>query len=310
VEEAFDAPRPGWAIARHHSPDLMIAADSVEAIQRGEYLLVIGELHLASNTLMANLFVSQHPAPNELHRMLERDFPEPRPTPIKPSSWPMANVRTGLAMTAPKDWKIDFAYDSVADDTTNVLRIADLVVEEVDGTLVMRTRDGLVSFDALDAIGESLSALTVNEMKFLPPSRHSPRVTIDRLVVCRETWSFPRAELEFAAVKDAAERFLAARAWAKAHGMPRFVFVKVPTETKPFYLDFDSPVYVDILSKVVRQMEGRPRSEAMITVSEMLPASDQTWLPDAEGNRYTSELRMVAVDLDHLGGANFNPAAD
>jgi len=46
----------------------------------------------------------------------------------------------------------------------------------------------------------------------------------------------------------------------------------------------------------------------------MLPAPDQTWLPDAEGNRYTSELRMVAVDLDHLGGeaggVNIQPAAD
>jgi len=28
----------------------------------------------------------------------------------------------------------------------------------------------------------------------------------------------------------------------------------------------------------------------------MLPAPDQAWLTDAQGLRYTSELRMVAVD--------------
>jgi hypothetical protein len=28
----------------------------------------------------------------------------------------------------------------------------------------------------------------------------------------------------------------------------------------------------------------------------MIPRLDQTWLPDAEGRRYTSEFRIVAVD--------------
>ena len=33
-----------------------------------------------------------------------------------------------------------------------------------------------------------------------------------------------------------------------------------------------------------------------MTVVEMLPAPDQAWLTDARGQRYTAELRMVAVD--------------
>jgi hypothetical protein len=33
-----------------------------------------------------------------------------------------------------------------------------------------------------------------------------------------------------------------------------------------------------------------------VTVAEMLPAPDQTWLTDARGQRYTAELRVVAVD--------------
>lgn len=42
--------------------------------------------------------------------------------------------------------------------------------------------------------------------------------------------------------------------------------------------------------------ESGPAS-APITLTEMLPAPDQTWLPDAEGRRYTGELRIVALDL-------------
>ncbi|HZF40915.1 MAG TPA: hypothetical protein VE715_18985, partial [Blastocatellia bacterium] len=37
-------------------------------------------------------------------------------------------------------------------------------------------------------------------------------------------------------------------------------------------------------------------NEALI-VTEMLPRLGELWLPDAEGNRYASELRMIAVDL-------------
>jgi hypothetical protein len=29
----------------------------------------------------------------------------------------------------------------------------------------------------------------------------------------------------------------------------------------------------------------------------MLPAFDELWLPDSSGNLYTSELRIIAVDL-------------
>jgi hypothetical protein len=38
-----------------------------------------------------------------------------------------------------------------------------------------------------------------------------------------------------------------------------------------------------------------------VTVTEMLPAPDQTWLTDAKGRRYTAELRMVAVDQKAAG---------
>ena len=300
VNEVFAAPRPGWMAARQHSPDLMIDAASVEAIRRGEYLLTIGELHLAVNNLCSAPFLSQHPAPDDFRRALEHDFPEPRPITIRPDNWPMATVRTGLALTLSKDLFIEFAHDSSPPDAVTTIPIADMVFDNMEGRLMMRTRDGRASFDALEVVGEGLSMLAVSAMKILPATRHNPRVIIDRLVICRESWSFLNSELGFAHEKEDAVRFLAARNWAKSHGMPRFVFVKVPTEIKPFYLDFDSPIYVDIFTKVIRKMAGQSKSNEPVLLTEMLPAPDRLWLPDAEGRRYTSELRMVAVDIDHL----------
>jgi hypothetical protein len=90
---------------------------------------------------------------------------------------------------------------------------------------------------------------------------------------------------------------VAARKWARENGMPRFVFVKTPAEVKPFYVDFESPVYIDLFAKLVRQALNAEKKEGRIRVTEMLPRHDECWLIDAEDERYTSELRIVAVDL-------------
>ena len=80
--------------------------------------------------------------------------------------------------------------------------------------------------------------------------------------------------------------------------MPRFVFFKAPVEPKPCYLDFESPILVDIFCKMVRRTQEAGHADGRIQISEMLPRPDQIWLTDAANNRYSSEFRIVAVDLD------------
>jgi hypothetical protein len=74
------------------------------------------------------------------------------------------------------------------------------------------------------------------------------------------------------------------------------VFVRVSVEVKPFYLDFDSPIYVEIFIKMIRRMLATD-TKGKVTLSEMLPTPEQAWLPDGDGQTYTSEFRMVAWDL-------------
>jgi hypothetical protein len=104
------------------------------------------------------------------------------------------------------------------------------------------------------------------------------------------------AEMSFAFEKDEAMRFLNARRWAAELGLPRFVFYKSPIEVKPVYLDLQSPVLVNLFARVVRRTAQGSGADEAIWVSEMLPGPDEVWLEDGAGQRYTSELRLVAVD--------------
>jgi hypothetical protein len=75
-------------------------------------------------------------------------------------------------------------------------------------------------------------------------------------------------------------RFLEARRWMRSKGLPRFVFVKLPVEVKPVYVDFDSPIYVEILGKLIRRVPASDRAQEDITLTEMLPDPDHACLAD------------------------------
>ena len=296
IEAAFEVPKSRRTYAHYHSPDVMIAASDLDSIRRGDYQLVLGEFHLGVNTLRASLFVSQHPKPEEIFRAAQTDLPEVAVRIEPPKSWPGLTARTTPTLLPAENFRLLVTHDSYCGPEARALRIGSLVVEEKDGELLVRTRDGQLSFDISVVFADILSNQAVNRFKLMAPAGHTPRVSVDRLVISRESWTFSAAEIPFADEKDDGRRFIEARRWARSHGMPQFVFAKSGVEVKPLYVDFASPPYVDILAKVARRTAKGEKAKSMITISEMLPRHDQTWLQDAEGNRYTSELRIVAVD--------------
>ncbi|MDG9701461.1 lantibiotic dehydratase [Streptomyces sp. DH37] len=296
VRERFGGPGGGWTAARYLSPDVMIAADGAEAVARGDFELVLGELHLAANTLGASLFVHQHPDPGELTALTDRDHPGPRLMPLLPKEHrSRLSARIRHALVRPRDYQVAL-LDSTADPgRPRTVPSADVAVRErEDGELAVVLPDG-AEFPAVDVFAHVLTTLAMDLFQVLPEADHSPRVTVDRLVVARETWRIGAGTVDFAAEKDEARRFVRARHWREETGLPRFVFVVSPTESRPFYVDFDSPVYVTILAKALRRLARRDPG-GRVVITEMLPTPEQTWLTDDEGNAYTSELRFVAVD--------------
>jgi hypothetical protein len=152
-----------------------------------------------------------------------------------------------------------------------------------------------------------LSRVVVDAFQPVAPAAHRPRITIDKLVLSREQWAFQVADSAWAFAKDEQERFHLARRWRREHELPERVFYRVPVELKPTAADFRSIVLVNMLAKQIRRTQAA--GHAGFTVTEMLPDLDQLWLTDRHGQRYSSELRIVAYDSlteeqgDTLSGA-------
>jgi hypothetical protein len=302
VRQEFAEPGAGWSLARYVSPDVLVLAEDQQAVERGEFELVLGEMHCALNTMGASLFVHQHPDRDALVAETTRDFPGPRLLPMLAKELPLKwSARSRPSLERPEDYYVALVDQTGDPHRPRTVLSADVTVEDRDGRLVAVLPDG-AEFGLLDAYANTLTQRVMDRFTLRPEGDHTPRITIDKVVVARETWTFPVTGAAFAEEKGEAERFVRARRWQREHDLPRFVFVVSPTEPRPFYVDFDSPLYVTILAKAIRRL-ARKDPDARLTVSEMLPTPEQAWLTDDEGRTYTSELRFVAVDRTATGPA-------
>jgi hypothetical protein len=276
---------------------VLVAADDPEAVARGDVDVILGELHLTANTLGASLFVNQHPDIAELFALTDLDHPGPRLMPVLPKEHrARLSSRVRYALARPSDYAVALVDHTADADGARTVPSADVRVEERAGHLVAVLPDGAV-FALVDVFSHVLTTLARDMFRVLPEADHTPRVTVDRLVAARETWRIAAGEARFADEKNEARRFVRAGWWRARLGLPRFVFVVSPTEPRPFYADLESPVYVNILAKAIRRL-ARQDPGARLTLSEMLPTPEQAWLTDDEGRRYSSELRLVAVDTE------------
>lgn len=295
VEELFPADSLGWPAARCHSPDVMISARSVEALQNDDYELVLGELHIGRNTLSHWGLMAMHPKREDVFVQMDLDIPESLVVPLPPRDNPRVTGRTHPAHLRPQDVFIPPMDGSTIVPAERAVSFADVIAVERDGDIYLQTPDGRRSFNAVHFFAEFIALGLGTSLDLLPAAGHWPRITIDRLVVRRESWSFPAAELSFAQEEEDSLRFAAARRWAGEAGLPRFCFVSHPGEMKPLYVDLESPLYVELMAKSVRRT-AREDGAARVRVSEMLPDPEHLWLEDSEGRRYTSELRLLVVD--------------
>lgn len=288
AERVFSTTGECWNHVRQLSPDVMVSAKSAEALDRGEFECVLGELH-CGNTITISALAAQHPEPDRLAAALAA---ESNGQQMVLRQWPKRGwlARANQHVVVPGFWRYGLGEDLESAPGCRLIPAAGLVAVD-DGTrVVLRARDGSVEFDALELFHDWLVP-EVNDLVAHVHRRpgHTPRITLGALTIARERWDLPAADLAFAHEKDEAERFAAARSWARSHGMPLRLFYKTPIEPKPCYLDLDSPTYVTVLSRMLRRLAP----DAVVAITEMMPAVDEAWLADAQDVRYTSELRFV-----------------
>lgn len=297
VEAQFRAPHSGWQLGRYHNPDVMLAAASAADIRQGNYQFVLGEFHLGFNSLTSSTLLNQHPQPDELRRQVRLDLSDPQIMPLTSRQQSGQTARTQFLATSADDLRLLFAADSWPVAESYSLPISELVVIDTGRELQVQTRDGRHRFDIIDLFAHFIGSVILDKFKLVGTRPHTPRITLDKLVVRRESWRFRAEDIGVGAEGgDAAADFLALQRWQQLHQLPRFVFVKTPLEKKPLYLDFDSPLYGRIFSRLVRQAQATDLPDPHLTITEMLPTHDNLWLPDAADQRYTSEMRLVAFD--------------
>ncbi len=283
VAAAFRAPGPGWPSARHHSPDILIAAASPEAIRRGDYQLILGEVHVGFNTIMPCL-LKEHVDPEILVRAREHDLPSPGVQPV----WSKELNRADFYSLSRHDIEIERGEARSARPRDQVVATGELVLVEIDGRLFVRTRDDRYRFPIIPFIERHLIAESFAGFNLLVSREHRPRVLIDDLVVQRESWALAASAIGFADEPTDLARLVSARRFQDKLGMPRRVYVKTDTEAKPFFVDFESPILLDLLARNIKRA-------TRVGFSEMLPTPEQCWLHSGS-QVYCSELRMIAVD--------------
>ncbi|MBO4207175.1 hypothetical protein GSF22_14335 [Micromonospora echinofusca] len=264
-------------------------------MERGDFHWVVGEVHPGVNTLRSALFVAQHPNPGELRTATAADLPGPRVALAATGEEGGAPSRITDKLIVDRDLRLVFGHDSCGLDPATAVGIADCDLMPVDGVLTVCSRDGRYRLPLSEVVGEPLMLQLIQRFDILRTAAHQPRITVDRVVLARESWRFTAADLDFARIADEGDRFRRLRRWQCANGLPRHVFVKTPVEKKPFHLDFASLASVDVFARAVRRTVDRDDA-ATLRLSEMLPGPEQSWLTDAQGRLHTAELRLVAVD--------------
>ncbi|SCL54774.1 lantibiotic dehydratase [Micromonospora peucetia] len=289
VEAAFPAGPPLWAQARWHSPDLMFAATDLEQVRAGQALAVLGEVHPAMQTMDVLSAYEFHPDRPALHALIDEVMGDDRVVPIYQLGSGVLNSRT-----VPPDTYLSarYRYLGLAAETPygppdRLLPASRLRLRRGEAGLVVTDVRGDFEAPAVQVLGDFLSHAAAQRFGMLPARPHQPRVTVDNLVVSRESWTIPAGRL------DGRDRVLHAAAGRLRDelGLPRHVFATIAGERKPFHVDLSNPMSLAVLSHRLRR-----RGYARLRFSEMLPGPEQLWLRDSRGRRYTGEFRFVCVD--------------
>lgn len=125
-----------------------------------------------------------------------------------------------------------------------------------------------------------------------------PRFVHGRVVLFRRRWVFAPGTFPEPPDEDLdpdrllGHFFAEVHAWRRREGLPQRLFVGTERQAKPFAVDLESPLSVDLLRRLLTPSEDRPPSPLHAT--EMLPGPDDLWVRDPSGTYATELLVQMA----------------
>jgi hypothetical protein len=271
----------------HLSPDVMLSARDGAALRRGEYQVVLGEVHQVIYVWGSQLYF--HPD----RERVERDCRE-RVQRV-PGYEGLATVLSerqhkGLLFESFPGTMIEVAAPA-SERARRRLPIAALEVALDGERLVLREAGGGEELVLYTAGDDQVHLWALAVPRAMPVAvrlgEHTPRIELDGTIYQRERWQLATAEWgEQPGDLPVGELALRTEVVRRRHGLPRRVFVHVPSEPKPFYMDFASPL-------ALRQLRQLLSVDERITLTEMEPGPDGVWL-EQPGGPACCEFRMTA----------------
>lgn len=273
--------------AVHISPDLMFAAPDQEAFKRGDYQIVLGEIHQFIAMWGSQLLFDP-----------ERERVEQEVEALLATLPPYTHLATILNTRQHKGLlhesfpgKLIQFLGQPSERARQVLALSDLVIRLHNDELELVHRP----------TGESLTVYNSGEEQlhlwcFAPPrvapivvnlGSYTPRIEIDGVVYQRACWRLQAGDLLQSTdpVSDYDLWLTLRRAWQR-YELPRRAFVRFPGEKKPYFLDSDNFFLLEILHQEMQKYET-------LSFTEMLPGPQDLWLRDDDGS-YCLEVRGTA----------------
>ncbi|WNG36048.1 hypothetical protein F0U61_22050 [Archangium violaceum] len=276
-------PRADVALPIVTSIDLLVGASDVEAWSRGDYELVVGDVH--DTALVWGWALQFHEERRRVESEMVRALgalrrPMPfvtvlasRRTGLLPSEFPGPVVELGGVSARASAWRLPFDDLQVESDG----RTARLVSTRLGSEVCLYNGE-------MESLVQTAFALPRVRPLRVSLGAHTPRLVLGGAVIQREQWKLEASDGEaLLACKDDRARLRTAVAiWAR-RGLPDHVFAKFPGERKPVLMDVRSPALLRVFVNLLEQ-------KGEVVLSEMRPSPEQLWL-GAKGGRHTAELR-------------------
>lgn len=268
--ESFGLNRYAPLPSAHAGIDIFIDAANQNAIDQGDYRIAIGEV---GENIMG--FGSQfyfHPDPGVVARDLNtllRSIPDYR---LMAMILPPRNHKGLIHQTFTTSGRFVFARSRSTRPCDDV-PLRDLHVFCEDGRLCIGTGSG-ERFQMFHHHDELAHLWTFAPPRILLPpvratNRCRPRIEIEDVCLQRAEVNVPNAQIRDWAGSDA-HLLMNLRSWIEERGVGSRVFVHVPSEPKPVYVDLASPCAVDVL-------KGLSKHGDDLRVVEMYPRREGLW---------------------------------
>lgn len=166
-----------------HSPDLQVVREA-----DGELTVVLGELHACLATCDLP-FLDWTSDGDSLRDKVNAAIGAPRLVPLLPVDWKRNSGRMVPAPIGAGDRLIGFTR-APFDDRSRIDPAGAITLAERDGTVTATTPGGR-EWSMAELLAVPVSIIAADAFKIGLDRPHAPRVTLDGLVLFRETWRMP-----------------------------------------------------------------------------------------------------------------------